>query len=250
MLLASCDFTSGLNREILTAQDHVERQEYANAAEAYERLLRKSPAKDLRAKIHYQLAEIYYLYLNQPARALGHYRFIVENDETPRNQVKALEKIAEISFSVNKDYPAAIRAYQTLMAFKPRLKSADDYDFRIAEAQFEAGELAKADARFARFASDTNHAHHIDSFYYQGLIRFYGRRWEEAVEKWFDYMKREKRKDLIVKTKFLVANAYESGEKLKEAYNIYYSLLDDHPNPQVIKDRLKALYARRVARKR
>ncbi len=250
LLFGGCDFTSGLNREILTAQDYVESQDYEKAAEAYERLLRKNPAKTLQTKIHYQLAEMYYLYLNQQARALEHYRYIVENDETPRGQVRALEKIADINFSFTKKYTEATRAYHTLLQFKPRLQEADFYDFRIAQAQFESGQLDNADQRFARFTRDTNHAHHIESFHYQGLIRFYRQDWEGAVERWLEYIKREKRKDLIVKTKFLIANAYESGEKLKEAYNIYYSLLSDYPNPQIIKDRLKALYARRVARKR
>lgn len=248
--LGSCDFTSGLNREILSAQGYVEAQDYQKASEAYERLLRKSPGKNIQSKIHYQLAEIYYLYLSQQPRALEHYKYIVENDENPTSQVRALEKIADISFSFSKKYTEAIRAYQTLLAFRPELQNADFYDFRVAQSYFESGHLAKADQRFMRQSADTNHAHHVESFYYLGLIRFYQQKWEPAVEKWLEYIKREKRKDLIVKTKFLIANAYESGEKLKEAYNIYYSLLDDHPNPQVIKDRLKALYARRVARKR
>jgi len=250
ILLSGCDFTSGLNREILTAQDYVERQEYEKAAEAYERLLRQNPPKAIQTKIHYQLAEIYYLYLNQQTRALSHYKYIVENDEEPRNQVRSLEKIADINFSFARKYKEAVRAYQTLLDFKPRLQSADFYDFRVGVALFEDGQFEKSNLRFARLALDTNHAHHIESFYYLGLIQFYEKKWESAVDKWLEYIKREKRKDLIVKTKFLIANAYESGEKLKEAYNIYYSLLDDYPNPQVIKDRLKSLYARRVARKR
>jgi tetratricopeptide (TPR) repeat protein len=249
-LLGGCDFTSGLNREILSAQDYVEEQDYEKAAAAYERLLRKGPAKGIQTKIHYQLAEIYSLYLNQQARSLEHYRYIVENDDEPRNQVRALEKVAEINFSFTKRYSEAIRAYQTLLDFRPQLENSDHYAFRVAEAQFESGDLAKADARFAAIAADTNHLHHVEAFNYQGLVRFYRGEWEAAVERWLEYIKREKRKDLIVKTKFLIANAYESGEKLKEAYNIYYSLLDDYPNPQIIKDRLKALYARRVARKR
>jgi tetratricopeptide (TPR) repeat protein len=248
--LNSCDFTSGLNREILTAQDYVERQDYQKAAEAYERLLRKNPTKNIQTKIHYQLAEIYYLYLTEQTRALSHYKYIVDNDDDPRNQVRSLEKIADINFSFSKKYKDAIKAYTTLLKFKPRLQNADFYDFRVAQSLFEGGQLVRADALFSKLAFNTNHAHHIESFYYQGLIRFYQQRWDLAVERWLEYIKREKRKDLIVKTKFLIANAYESGEKLKEAYNIYYSLLSDYPNPQIIKDRLKALYARRVSRKR
>ena len=60
----------------------------------------------------------------------------------------------------------------------------------------------------------------------------------------------ENRNDRIVKTKFLIANAYESAEKLKEAYNIYYSILGEYPNSEVIENRLKSLYERRVSRKR
>jgi len=248
--LSGCDFTSGLNREILKAQDYVEEQQYEKAAKAYERLLRQNPAKAIRTKIHYQLAEIYYLYLNQQTRALEHYNYIVENDDDPRNQVRSLEKIADINFSFGKKHKDAIKAYGTLLKFHPRLQNGDFYEFRVAEAYFEDGQLEKADVRFAKISLNTNHAYHVESFYFQGLVRFYQQNWDAAVEKWIQYIKREKRKDLIVKTKFLIANAYESGEKLKEAYNIYYSLLDDHPNPQMIKDRLKALYARRVARKR
>jgi tetratricopeptide (TPR) repeat protein len=250
ILLGGCDFTSGLNREILTAQDYVERQEYEKAAEAYERLLKQSPAKIIQTKIHYQLAEIYYLYLNQQTRALTHYKYIVDNDDDPRNQVRSLEKIADINFSFARKFKEAVRAYQMLLDFQPRLQNADFYDFRVAESLFEDGQLDAADVRFARLTLNTNHAHHIESFYYQGLVRYYQQRWDPAVERWLEYIKREKRKDLIIKTKFLIANAYESGDKLKEAYNIYYSLLDDYPNPQIIKDRLKTLYARRVARKR
>jgi hypothetical protein len=83
-----------------------------------------------------------------------------------------------------------------------------------------------------------------------GLIEFYNKNWDKAVEYWLEYLKRERRKDQIVKVKFLIANAHESNEKLKEAYNIYYSLLPAYPNPDVLRARLKSLYARRVARKR
>lgn len=250
LLSFSCDFTSGLNREILVAQDYVESQNYEKAAETYERLLKQNPAKLVRTKIHYQLAEIYYLYLNQQTRALVHYKYIVDNDDDPRNQVRSLEKIADINFNFSKNYPEAIRAYGTLLKFHPRLQNADNYDFKVAESYFENNELNKADLLFSKIALNTNHQNHVEAFYYQGLIRFYQQNWDAAVERWLQYIKREKRKDIIVKTKFLIANAYESGEKLKEAYNIYYSLLDDHPNPAMIRDRLKALYARRVARKR
>lgn len=250
LLGASCDFSSGLHREIIAAQNFVSNQEYDKAVQVYEGILRKNPAKQIREKVNFQLAEIYYLYLNQQIRALSYYQYIVTNVQDPLWQVKALEKMAEINYSHAKNYPDAIRAYQTLLKFKPKLTNTDFYFFRIGESYFELNNYNKAKDYFNEMRFNTNHVYHIESFYYLGLIEFYQQHWNESVELWLEYIKREKRKDMIVKTKFLIANSYESSEKLKEAYNIYYSLLGDYPNPEVIKERLKSLFKRRVARKR
>ena len=248
--LSSCDFTSGLNQDILTAQKFVDNQEFDKAVELYERVLKKNPSKQIKTKINYQLAEIYYLYLDQQVKAMKYYHYIVHNVDDPLWQVKSLEKIADINFSFSKNYAEAVRAYQILMEVKPRLKNYDYYYLKVGEAFFEMGKYNKAREIFEVIIDQPAHPYYLDAFYQMGLIEFYNKNWDKAVEFWMEYLKRERRKDQIVKVKFLIANAYESNEKLKEAYNIYYSLLPSYPNPEVLKARLKSLYARRVARKR
>lgn len=248
--LTSCDFTSGLNRDILSAQKYVDNQEYARAVDLYERILIKNPSKTIKTKINYQLAEIYYLYLDQQLKALKYYQFIVDNVDDPLWQVKSLEKIADINFSFAKNYRASIRAYEMLMAVRPRLKSYSYYFFRTGESYFEIGDYQEARLIFSQVLNDPTNPYYVDAFYEMGLVEFYNKNWDEAVKFWLEYLKREKRKDQVVKVKFLIANAYESNEKLKEAYNIYYSLLPTYPNPEVLRERLKSLYNRRVARKR
>lgn len=248
--LSSCDFTSGLNQDILTAQKHVDNQNFAKAVELYERILKKNPSKLIKTKINYQLAEIYYLYLDEQVKALKYYQFIVDNVDEPLWQVKSIEKIADINFSFARNFPEAIRAYQLLMGFKPKLKNFDYYYLRVGESYFEMGKYNKAREIFNLILSQPTNPYYVEAFNQMGLIEFYNKNWDKAVEFWLEYLKREKRKDQIVRVKFLIANAYESNEKLKEAYNIYYSLLPSYPNPEVLKTRLKSLYARRVARKR
>jgi tetratricopeptide (TPR) repeat protein len=248
--LGSCDFTPGLNRDILTAQRYVDNQDFSKAVELYERILKKDPAKLIKIKINYQLAEIYYLYLDQQVRALKYYQFIVDNVDDPLWQVKSIEKMADINFSFAKNFKESIRAYQLLMDFKPKLKNYDYYYLRVGEAYFEMGNYNRAREIFNNILNQTSHPYNIEAFNQMGLIEFYNKNWDKAVDYWLEYLKRERRKDQIVKIKFLIANAYESNEKLKEAYNIYYSLLPSYPNPDVLKARLKSLYARRVARKR
>lgn len=248
--LSSCDFTSGLNQDILNAQKYVDNQDFAKAVELYERILVKNPSKVIKTKINYQLAEIYYLYLDQQIKALKYYQFIVDNVDDPLWQVKSLEKMADINFSFAKNFPEAIKIYQMLMQVKPRLKNYDYYFLRVGESYFEMGKYQKAREVFNQILSQPTHPHYIETFNQMALIEFYNQNWDKAVDYWLEYLKREKRKDQIVKVKFLIANAYESNEKLKEAYNIYYSLLPVYPNPEVLRARLKSLYARRVARKR
>jgi tetratricopeptide (TPR) repeat protein len=248
--LSSCDFTSGLNQDILDAQKLVDNQNFSKAVEIYERVLKKNPSKQIKTKINFQLAEIYYLYLDQQVKALKYYQFIVDNVDDPLWQVKSLEKIADINFSFSKDYQQAISAYQILMQFKPKLKNYDLYFYRTGEAYFDLGKFSKAREIFNQILNQPTNSYYLDSYNQLALIEFYNKNWDKSVELWLEYLKREKRKDQIVKIKFLIANAYESNEKLKEAYNIYYSLIPSYPNPQVLRARLKSLYARRVARKR
>jgi tetratricopeptide (TPR) repeat protein len=248
--LSSCDFTSGLNQDILAAQKHVDNQDFDKAVALYERILKKNPSKLIKTKINYQLAEIYYLYLDQQVRALKYYQFIVENVDDPLWQVKSTEKMADINFSFAKNFKEAIRYYEILMQFKPRLKNYDYYFFRVGESYSELGKFSKSREIFNLILGQPTNPYYIEAFNQMGLIEFYNKNWDKAVEYWMEYLKREKRKDQIVKVKFLIANAYESNEMLKEAYNIYYSLLPTYPNPDVLRARLKSLYARRVARKR
>lgn len=247
---SSCDFTSGFNQDILSAQKHVDNQDFAKAVELYERVLKKNPSKVIKTKINYQLAEIYYLYLDEQVKALKYYQFIVENVDDPLWQVKSLEKMADINFSFAKNFKESIHAYQILMQFKPKLKNYDYYYLRVGEAYFEMGKYQKAREIFTQILSQPTNPYYVEAYNQMGLIEFYNKNWDQAVEYWMEYLKRERRKDQIVKVKFLIANAYESNEKLKEAYNIYYSLLPTYPNPDVLRARLKSLYARRVARKR
>lgn len=249
-LSSSCDFTSGLNQDILSAQKYVDNQQFSKAVELYERIIKKNPSKVIKTKINYQLAEIYYLYLDEQVKALKYYQFIVDNVDDPLWQVKSLEKMADINFSFAKNYQESIRAYQILMQVKPRLKNFDYYYFRVGESYFEMGLYNKAREIFNQVLSQPTNPFYGEAFYQMGLIEFYNQSWDKAVEFWHEYLKRERRKDQIVKVKFLIANAYESNERLKEAYNIYYSLLPSYPNPDVLRARLKSLYARRVARKR
>lgn len=248
--MSGCGFTSGQYKDILQAQEYVESRNFLKAIKLYKNILNQKPTKTISIKINYQLGEIYSIYLNKYIDALSHYNNVIKISNEPLWQVKALEKIGQINFENLKNYKNSIYAYDKLIKFIPKLQDQDFYKFRFAQSLFNQMKYKEATELFKELSVESKTEYGIQAYYFLGLTNFYLKKWDQAISYWFEYLKREKRKDKIVQVKFMIANAYESSEKLKEAYNIYYSIVGEYPNTDVIKNRLKSLYDRRVYRKR
>lgn len=87
-MLSGCDFTSGLHKDILKAQDLITKQEFSKAVKVYEDILKTKPSKTIQIKINYQLGEIYSLYLNDSKKALSHLQTIIDASNEPLWQKK------------------------------------------------------------------------------------------------------------------------------------------------------------------
>jgi tetratricopeptide (TPR) repeat protein len=248
--LISCDLTSNLYKEILEAQELVKSQSFEKAVIKYESILKKNPSNTLKIKINFQLGDIYSIYLNKQDKAIVNYNKVLELADDPLWQMKVLEKLADIHFSYTKDYKQARNYYEILQKFEPKLENYDYYQFQVGLIYFELEDYKKAEQQFLMISQDKNHKYYTHAYYYIGLNYFYEKKWAKSIDALIEYIKREKEKSKIIEAKFLLANAYETSEELKKAYNIYYSILGEYPNPQVIKNRLKSLFERRVARKR
>lgn len=246
----SCDFTPPINRKIIDAQNYITEQKYKKAAYLYEDILKSNPGPELRLKICYQLGELYAIYLGEYKKSVYYYTEVKALTEDPLWLIKTEEKLAEINFNYRKNYKDAIKNYTKLSEFTPRLKNYDYFQLQIALAYYFLHDEENAMKQLTKIQSDPNHEYFVRSFYYLGLIYFEQRDFNKALFVWSEYLKRETKKELIVQAKFLVANVYESTENLKMAYDIYYSIANDYPNPDVIQNRLTALYERRISRRR
>jgi tetratricopeptide (TPR) repeat protein len=250
VLSLSCDFTPPLNKEILQAQQYIIQQNYEAAIKKYKSILRKNPPNEIQVKINYQLGDLYSIYLSKNREALPFYETIMKMSDDPLWLVKTQERMGEIYFSYLRNYTKSKDIYKKLSLFSPKLIKQDFYSFRYALSTFNNEEYAESFMLFDEIKKNKGHEYRDRATYYEGLIYFQEKKWKKSVEIWKSYLKREKRRDNIVQTKFLMANAYETMEKLKVAYNLYYSILGEYPNTEVIKNRLKGIYERRVARKR
>jgi tetratricopeptide (TPR) repeat protein len=239
-----------MHKDILRAQNMIGLADYSEAIKLYQRILEKTPPEEIQVKINYQMGDLYSIYLAEYEKGIKHYKRVIELSEDPLWLVKAEERIGEINFSFLKDYKTSRESYRKLVDFKPRLSRQDYYQFQMALCSHRLENNEMAIKEFLAIQSNSQHEYFISSFFHLGSIYFHMKDWRTSIFYLKEYLKRETRKENIVQAKFLMANAYETQERLKTAYNIYYSILGEYPNTDVIQNRLNAIYARRVARKR
>lgn len=250
MSFVACDFTPKIHKRILEAQELVLQQRYMESIQIYQNILEADPERELKVKIYYQLGEIYSINLGKNKIAVDYYLKVKETTADPLWLVKSEEKLADISFTYLKDYNRSIESYKRLSNFTPKLNEQDFYQYRWGLSLARDKKFSKALEKFAKILNTKGHEYQVDSLYQIGMIHFEQKEWKQAIAYWNQYIPREKRKDQAVQAKFLMANAYETLELLKKAYNIYYSILGEYPNTEVVQSRLNAIYQRRIARKR
>lgn len=250
IFFVGCDFSPPILNEIDFAQNLILDKKYVEAIRRYEKVLEKNPSKVIKVKILYQLGDLYSIYLSKPKNSIFYYESIREVSEDPFWLVKTEERLGEIYFNFLKDFTKSSENYKKLSNFTPKLQRQDFYQYMLALSQFNNGKLRRAQNTFYLIKKNPAHEFYVKSFFNLGLINFERKNWKKAIEYWTEYINKETRKDNIVRAKFLMANAYETMEDLKKAYNIYYSILGEYPNAEVIKNRLNSIYNRRIARKR
>lgn len=250
-LITSCGgCSSGLYQDILKAEELLNSQQFDKAIDVYTGILDKKPSKQIRIKIYHQLGDIYSIHKNEYQKSIKYFNKIIEDSNDFYWQKRAIQNMAKIFFENLGDFKQSKLFYDRLINTKPRLPKYNFYKFRYALSLVKLREYDEAHAVLDELILIDKNEYKVQSYFHKGLSYFYVHDWNNAIENWFEYLKYEKRKDKIINTKFLIANAYESSEKLKEAYNIYYSILGEYPNAEVVKTRLESLYKRRVSRKR
>jgi tetratricopeptide (TPR) repeat protein len=251
-LLSSCilDFTPRIHQKILVAQKYITDQEYLKAVKQYEEILEEIPPREIKIKIYYQLGELYAISLGEHRKGIEYYEKIRELSTEPLWLVKSQERVGEIAFNYLKDYKTSRSVYEELVTFRPRLDNYPMYEFRLAESLLNLKNYSEFQKIINSIQTNVAGPYFVDSFYLMSIFYMELKDWHKSITYMREYIRREKRKDKVVRAKFLLANAYEVIEKLKTAYNIYYSILGEYPNTEVIQERLKSVYERRVARRR
>lgn len=248
--LLGCDFTQPIYKNIIEAQENIRIGRYDRAIKIYEEIIESNPSIDIKVKMFYQLGDLYSKNLINNTKSLKYYQLVIKNSDDPLWLVKAQERIAEISFSFNKDYSLSIDSYKSLTKFLPKLEKFDLYQYRLAKSLYLSGDIKSALVEYKSIKKSRSSSFYTHAHFDEALIYFHLKKWKKTIDLLEDYINLEPKRDKIIEAKYILANCFEMIEDLKKAYNIYYSILGKYPNTKIINNRLNSIYERRVARKR
>lgn len=248
--ISACDFTTGVSRKILKAQDYVDNHQYDKAIEEYKVLLELDTPKKIQHKIYYQMAEIYSIYLLDGKQALKYYEKIQESLADENLKKTSLIKSAELSFDLKK-YKRAIKYYETFIDSDNFSENEKNYfGMQMGIAYFESNNRKEAKRVLGKIANEKDNTYQSKAYFYLGQIYSYEVEYDMAIESWEKSLEVERDSAQKIETKFYIANIYEQQNKLEKAYKYYYSIIDFYPNPEIIKKRLEKIYQRKVSRRR
>lgn len=248
LLFAGCDFTPRIHKEILEAQQLLLDQSYAAAVARYEKILEEDVSETIREKIYFQLSEINLLHYGNNEKSLSYLKKIKQSSRNLEAVIKAEEKMGNINFSFADNYKSALLSYRKLMNFDPPLKESIFYRFRYGRSLILSENYNEAIKIFSKFPK--NNEYFLKSQFYLGQSYFYSQRWKLAIKTLRNYLTIQKKNENKIEAQFIIASSYESLENLKAAYDSYYTLLSEYPNPEVIKNKLNSIYERQISSKR
>lgn len=250
ILFVGCDFSPPLNKKILEAQSLILAQKYQKAIDKYLEVLKRNPSLEAKVKILYQVGDLYSLYLNRPEQGIKYFKEILIETDDPLWLVRSEEKIAEISFQNLRNFEESYKSYKKLTNFRPSLEKKDFYEFSMGLSLLKNNKFDDAIEIFDDITRRPNNPFVEDAIFQMAVCYFHLKNWEDSTRYLTTFIRRSKRRDKIVEAKYLLANIYETTEQLKNAYDLYYSILGEYPNTRVLKNRLEAIYQRKVVRKR
>jgi tetratricopeptide (TPR) repeat protein len=250
VLFIACDFTPKVHKKILAAQEKIREQEIDAAIQIYLETLDYHLSEETKIKIYYQLGELYSLYKGEIEKAVVFYKKVIETTQEASWLVKTEEKIGDLNFIHIQNYKESLKSYERLINFRPKLKDIEFYEYRFALSLARLELFDKAKEELEKISQAEEHRFKKQALFDLGTIFFERKDWDKAIEYLQLYTRIETSRDKIAQAKFIIANCLETKEELKKAYNVYYSIINDFPDPQIIEKKLKSIFDRRVARKR
>jgi tetratricopeptide (TPR) repeat protein len=258
MMLAACTAQSSISNHYLTAEKLWSEKNYPAAVSEFERVVKESPDSAIGLQALWRASMTRALFLNEPQKALKGFESFIQRAANSELAPQALLEIGEIHFARTAQFGKAIEHYEKLLSSN-RFREEDKalFLYRIGRSHFHLHRIRKAIevyesmlARHPASALRSKALFDLGSAWY--ALGDHDRAAFSKALKIFQELKertRGREPRIHVEAVFNEAATLEELDKLEEAHELFRSIENNYPAPNVIKVRMIRL-SERMQKKR
>jgi tetratricopeptide (TPR) repeat protein len=258
LVWVGCTAQSSVSNHYLTAEKLWSEKNYPAAVAEFERVVKESPESAIGLQALWRASMTQALFLNEPQKALKGFELFIQRAANSELAPQALLEMGEILFSRLNQYARAIEHYEKLIE-SPGFREEDKalFHYRVARSHFHLHRIRKSiewyEKMMARFPNSSwipRAMSDLGSAWYalgdQERAAF-----SKALKIFQDLKARTRGRQhrVFVEAVFNEASTLEELDKLEEAHDLFKTIENDYPAPNVIKIRMVRL-SERMKKKR
>ncbi len=246
-LLTGCNvFDKAANDKYEAATKCWNARDYQTAVRLYFELVKEHPSSPKADDALYWAGVTQFLYLGETDKALQTLRLLLKTYPNRERAPHAQWYIAQIYELGYNDYERAIKEYQAAAAYtNPEVREKSLYS--LAECQFRVGRIEEARETWTKQVTEFPNGSQSRLAYFRLGTAAFSKGDLDASEQYYrKALEQNTDKELVIKTKFALAECLELGGNLKDALALYKEIEPLYPNPEAIQIKIKALENRIV----
>ena len=246
LLLAAVGCTERRQSRLLDqAEVRLSENRPAEAAELYRKLISLDVDSKTAVKAYYRLGFAQETYLKDYEGALGSYLEFIKHSEDPVSVYEVQKRLANLYFQHLLDSDKAVETYRKLLVANPDTLEADLFLFRIAQAFFRMNKFEDARKEFQNLLERYPKSQFSAKARYSiGNTYFMQGSYSVAMEALKQVLRLHPNSDDAVEAQYLMAQCLEHDGKSQQAAEMYQSLKDRYPVPEVIELRIAEIQTR------
>lgn len=241
-----CDFSPITTRNLNTANQLVEAQNFIEAANVYRSVLANTPDKEIKIKVLVQLAQLYAFHLNRVEDSISLMEKAILISKDPLRLIKFKEILGDIYFTKLRNFKKSVDIYDELLKVRPKLSMYDEYKYRYAESLFLVNDHKNSLFVFESILNNKKNINKSKIKYRIGLINYLLNKNDEAISVFKEIIDGDFKYTYKVKSSYYLAGLYEDIDQLDNSLKYYNLIRYDYPNPELIEQKMESILRKKV----
>lgn len=248
VFLVGCYFNSVGHREIVSAQEAIDSQDFKRAEQKLVNALRSDLSTELEIKVLHQLGVVRAFHLNDLNGALEVFQRTLKISQTPISRKRSSIYLADLYFSMLRDFEKSTSLYKDLYNSEKDQKVRANYFQRYIKSLFESQRFEEVVSRLTSLKVTPES---FKLMLLKALSHYFLSNYKVSFKILKDLEKLQGlNREQISEVKFFKALILEDQEFLKLSYEEYVDNFQLFPNSNLIKLRVQKLIHRKRSSKR